>query len=92
MSLFTRPSIVCAIIFGCFAVLIPRVFLPFFRPRPSHNIDDREYFFFNYNKLNYLSIEDFRRPLSPMSRNDPNDIIEPIPVCFNYLQKEFLIF
>ena len=47
MSLFTRPSVVFAIVFGCFAVLIPRIFLPLFRskPTPSHHIDDRKYYF-----------------------------------------------
>jgi hypothetical protein len=44
MSLFARPSVVCAIIFGCFAVLIPRIFLPLLRSKSSHHIDDREYF------------------------------------------------
>jgi hypothetical protein len=61
MSFFTRPSVVCAIIFGCFAVLIPRIFLPYFRPKPSHHVEDH-----------------FRRPLSPMSRNDHDDLMEPI--------------
>ncbi|CAF0728453.1 unnamed protein product [Didymodactylos carnosus] len=31
MSVFTRPSIVFAIVFGCFAVLIPRIFWPIAR-------------------------------------------------------------
>jgi len=43
MSILTRPSVVLAIVFGCFAVLIPRVFLPLFRTKtsvPSHNYDN----------------------------------------------------
>jgi hypothetical protein len=49
MSLFARPSVTFAIVFGCFAVLVPRVFLPYFRPRaspPPHHIDDRQYYFY----------------------------------------------
>lgn len=49
MSLFARPSIAFAIVFGCFAVLVPRVFLPLFRPKPSppsRHIDDRKYHFY----------------------------------------------
>jgi hypothetical protein len=48
MSLLTRPGVVFAIVFGCFAVLIPRIFLPLFRskpPVPSPNFDDRKIIF-----------------------------------------------
>jgi len=48
MSLLTRPSVVFAIVFGCFAVLIPRIFLPLFRSKPSvpsPNFDDRKAYF-----------------------------------------------
>lgn len=44
MSLLTRPSVIFAIVFGCFAVLVPRIFLPLIRskpPVPTHNYDDR---------------------------------------------------
>lgn len=40
MSLFARPSITLAIVFGCFVVLIPRILLPYFRPRAVHHTDD----------------------------------------------------
>ncbi|CAF3389619.1 unnamed protein product [Rotaria sp. Silwood1] len=66
MSLLTRPSVVFAIVFGCFAVLVPRVFLPLFRSKPSvspsHNVDER-----------------FRRPPPAMARNEHGDNIEHIP-------------
>lgn len=45
MSLLSRPSVVFAIVFACFAVLIPRVFLPLFRTKPAtpaNHVDDRE--------------------------------------------------
>jgi hypothetical protein len=52
MSFFARPTVVGAILFGCFAVIIPRIFLPFFRPKPSHHVDDREYsYLINANSI-----------------------------------------
>lgn len=43
MSLLTRPSVVFAIVVACFAVLIPRVFLPLFRTKPpATQLDDRK--------------------------------------------------
>ena len=45
MSILTRPTVVFAIVFACFAVLIPRIFLPLFRTKPSvpsNNFDDRK--------------------------------------------------
>lgn len=45
MSILARPSVVFAIVFGCFAVLLPRIFIPLFRSKPAtpaHNFDDRE--------------------------------------------------
>ncbi|CAF3386568.1 unnamed protein product [Rotaria sp. Silwood1] len=56
MSLFARPNIFVAIIFGCFAVLIPRFFLPLFRSRSlssTAHIDDH-----------------FQQVPSPISPND----------------------
>ncbi|CAF4217398.1 unnamed protein product [Rotaria socialis] len=45
MSLFARSNILWAILFGCCAVLIPRIILPLFRPRsPSPNPHMNEYF------------------------------------------------
>ncbi|CAM4806439.1 unnamed protein product [Rotaria magnacalcarata] len=44
MSLFARPNILLAVLFGCCAVLIPRIILPLFRPRsPSPNPHMNEY-------------------------------------------------
>lgn len=48
MSILTRPSVVFAIVFCCFAVLIPRVFLPLFRSKPAvptHNYDERMFIY-----------------------------------------------
>ncbi len=45
MSILTRPTVVFAIVFACFAVLIPRIFLPLFRTKtsgPGNNFDDRK--------------------------------------------------
>ncbi|CAF1326549.1 unnamed protein product [Adineta steineri] len=64
MSLLTRPSVVFAIVFGCFAVLVPRVFIPLFRSKPStpaNQVDDH-----------------FRRPPMIMSRNENSDPVEHV--------------
>ncbi|UJR10403.1 hypothetical protein I4U23_014606 [Adineta vaga] len=64
MSFLTRPSVVFAIVFGCFAVLIPRIFIPLFRTKPSassQNFDDH-----------------FRRPPAQMSRTERGDTVEHI--------------
>jgi len=47
MSLFARPTVTLAIVFGCFVVLIPRILLPYFRPRPVYRTDDRMYSHFS---------------------------------------------
>ncbi|CAF0865644.1 unnamed protein product [Adineta ricciae] len=61
--MLTRPSVVFAIVFGCFAVLIPRVFVPLFRPRQSAPV--------------HQQYEHFRRQSSPptesIPRNDNDD-------------------
>lgn len=50
MSLLTRPSVVFAIVFGCFAILIPRIFVPLFRSKPaqtpSYDFDERKFIYF----------------------------------------------
>ncbi|CAF0847975.1 unnamed protein product [Adineta ricciae] len=64
MSLLARPSVIFAIVFGCFAVLIPRIFLPLLRSKPStpvHNFDDH-----------------FQRPPAHVSRNERGDTVEHI--------------
>ena len=48
MSILSRPSVVFAIVIGCFAVLVPKVFLPLLRGKPStvdHQVNDRMYLF-----------------------------------------------
>ncbi|CAF1359304.1 unnamed protein product [Adineta steineri] len=63
MSFLTRPSVAFAIVFGCFAVLVPRIFLPLLRSQssvPSHNMNDH-----------------FRRPSSsPMRLSDDDHTTE----------------
>jgi hypothetical protein len=85
MSILARPTVVFAIVFCCFAVLVPRVFLPLFRSKtstPSQNIDESK-LFSNCNKLiNALLDLDFRRPSPPIPRSDHADPVEHIPVCF----------
>ena len=87
MSFLARPTVVFAIVFGCFAVLIPRVFLPIFRSKSSTtapNYDDRK-LRFPLSPISDLLINlsiDFRRPPSPVIRNDPADHVEQIPVRF----------
>ncbi|CAF3314969.1 unnamed protein product [Rotaria socialis] len=65
MSLLTRPSVVFAIVFGCFAVLVPRIFLPLFRSKPAvsqlHDFD-----------------ESFQRPTPVVPNNENSDSIEHI--------------
>ncbi|UJR35556.1 hypothetical protein I4U23_028309 [Adineta vaga] len=60
MSLLARPSVVFAIVFGCFAVLIPRVFLPLFRSRQSAPVHHPH--------------EHFRTPLPTSSPTPPSSI------------------
>jgi len=85
MSLLTRPSVVFAIVFGCFAVLIPRVFLPLFRTKPqtpSHNFDDRR----KFSSVKFICRctfhLGFRRSAHPMHHDDNTDHIQHIPVCY----------
>jgi hypothetical protein len=86
MSLLSRPSVVFGIVIGCFAVLIPRVFIPIFRSKPSslpsHNIDDRKYFPKLDTLINSFLYKDLRRPASSMFQNENGDTIEHIQVCF----------
>jgi hypothetical protein len=81
MSLLSRPSVVFGIVIGCFAVLIPRVFIPIFRSKPSHNIDDRKCFPKLDRLISSFLYKDFRRPASSMFQNENGDTIEHIQVC-----------
>jgi hypothetical protein len=85
MSVLTRPSVVFAIVFACFAVLIPKVFLPLFRPKPptpSHHFDDRRFFSNSSTLKSSLLYKGFRRPHPPPPRAENGDAIEHIPVRF----------
>lgn len=91
MSMLARPSVVFAIVFGCFAVLIPRVFVPLFRPRqsaPVHQQYERKRFPINKSKYHHSLPTDFRQPSSPpttsIPRNDNDDHREHAPVCTRY--------
>ncbi len=92
MSILSRPTVVFAIVFACFAVLIPRIFLPLFRTKPSapsNQFDDRK-LFFKKNALNQLFVyTDFRRPHPPMAHSDNGDQVQHIPVRFNSYLKTF---
>ncbi len=92
MSILTRPTVVFAIVFACFAVLIPRIFLPLFRTKtsaPSNNFDDRK-LLLNGNIPNKSFLyTDFRRPSPPMSHNENADTIQHIPVRFISHLKNF---
>ena len=95
MSMLTRPSVVFAIVFGCFAVLIPRVFVPLFRPRqsaPVHQQHDRKSFPINRSKYHRWLSTDFRRPSPPptesIPRNDNNDNREHASVRTRYRLQE----
>jgi hypothetical protein len=92
MSILARPSVVFAIVFACFAVLIPKVFLPIFRSKPTapshNNFDDRK-LVIHSNIFNFFS-KDFRRPHPAMARTDNGDTIEHIPVGFIQYLKTFV--
>jgi hypothetical protein len=84
MSLLARPTVVFAIVFGCFAVLIPRVFLPLFRSKSSAsnpNMDDRMLLVLVCSSSSiYIYSLDFRRTFPPVTRNDHSDHVEHVPV------------
>jgi len=64
MSLLSRPTVVFAIVVGCFAVLIPRVFLPFFRSKPTTSSQHFD--------------EQFRRPFPAHMRSEHGDQVEHV--------------